>query len=106
MKRYRLTESRLRGMIHEAVKNILRENNFTEFDNYSGFPVEEKPNNDKITTKQIKQLNTIVNSIAGIANNTSENTDLLFNAINNIEKFIEEHTELGPYEDDPYYFGS
>lgn len=92
---YRLTESRLCGMIREAVKGALTEGETTEImSNPFSNPHSDEPQNDRINTKQLKVLDNIVDTIAGIANNTSENTDLLFDAMNSIEKFVEAHTNV------------
>lgn len=46
------------------------------------------PDNDRMSKKEINQLETIANTIANIANNTSDDASLLYEAVNCIEKFI------------------
>lgn len=91
----RLSESKLRGIIREAVKNALTEDNFTEVLS-NPFNDPDEPEDNRISAKQLKVLDNIADTIADIANNTSENADLLFDAINSIEKFVEAHTNVEP----------
>lgn len=75
--------------------SVIGESDVYDEDNYFGgglpdkfFEDDDKPDNDRISKKEINHLNTIADTIADIANNTSDDTDLLFQAINCIEKFV------------------
>ena len=94
-KRIRLTESDLHRIINESVNRILKENSRDiDDDNYFGGGLPDRyfdddaPDNDRISQKQITQLDKIANTIANIANNTSDDTKLLFQAADCIDKFI------------------
>lgn len=50
--------------------------------------------NDRISKLDIKKLNDIANKIADIANNRSDDTELLFQAIEYIEKFIIKYIKI------------
>ncbi len=67
----RLTESDLKNMITETVKRVLREDS-------------RDIDDDRISQKQIVQLDKIADTIAYIANNTSYEAGLLFQAADNI----------------------
>ena len=79
-----------------AVNRVLSENSRDiDDDNYFGgglpdryFDDDDALDNDRISQKQIVQLGNIANTIADIANNTSDETDLLFQAADCIDKFI------------------
>lgn len=72
----RLTESDIHRIVKESVNRVLRENSDGD-----------APDNDRISQKQIGQLDNIANAIAEIANNTSDDTELLFQAAECIDKF-------------------
>jgi len=90
----RLTESDLHKIVKESVNRVLRENGRDiDDDNYFGGGLPDRyfdddaPDNDRISQKQIAQLDNIVNTIADIANNTSDEAELLFQAADCIDKF-------------------
>lgn len=91
----RLTESDLHRMIKESVRQVLKETSIDN-DSYFGGGLPDKyfddndyvPDNDRMSKKEINQLETIANTIANIANNTSDDASLLYEAVNCIEKFI------------------
>ena len=63
-------------------------------DNYFGgglpnryFDDDDAPDDDRISQKQIAQLNNIADVIADIANNTSDEAELLFQAADCISEF-------------------
>ena len=72
----------------------MRENSIDiDDDNYFGGDLPDRylddaPDDDRISQKQIAQLDNISNTIADIANNTSDETHLLFQAVDCIDKFI------------------
>lgn len=90
----RLTESDLKNIIKESVNKILKEYD-EDIDNYYGGGLPDKNSvdddfidSDRISKKDINKLENIADAIADIANNTSDDASLLYQAINNIEKFI------------------
>lgn len=91
----RFTEGDLHRLIKESVNKVLKETSIDN-DNYFGGGLPDKYfddndyvlDNDKISKKEINQLETIADTIANIANNTSDDASLLYEAINCIEKFI------------------
>ena len=89
----RLTESELNRLITESVNRLLREyDKDIDDDNYFGGGLpdnqeEDIPENDSISDTQINQLDNIAGIIADIANNTNDDTELLFQAANLIDKF-------------------
>ena len=90
----KLRESELRRMIAESVKRVLREHSRDiDDDNYFGGGLPDRyfdddaPDDDRISQKQIAQLDNITDVIADIANNTSDETELLFQAADNISEF-------------------
>lgn len=94
--RIRLTESDLHRLIKESVRKVLKETSIDN-DSYFGGGLPDRyfdddddyvPDNDRISKKEINQLETIADTIANIANNTSDDASLLYEAINCIEKFI------------------
>lgn len=94
----RLTENDLHRIVKESAKRVLRENSIDiDDDNYFGGDLPDRyldddaPDNDRISQKQIAQLDNISNTIADIANNTSDETHLLFQAVDCIDKFISKY---------------
>lgn len=94
-RKIRLTESDIHRIVKESVKRVLREDSRDiDDDNYFGGGLPDRyfdddaPDDDRISQKQIAQLDNISNTIADIANNTSDETDLLFQAVDCIDKFI------------------
>lgn len=99
MKRvFKLRESELKHIISESVKGILKEySRDIDDDNYYGGGLpdsffndfdDDAPESDRISQKQLKQLGEIVNTIADIANNISDDADLLFQATDLIDEFL------------------
>ena len=91
----KLTENDLHRIVKESAKRVLRENSIDiDDDNYFGGDLPDRyldddaPDDDRISQKQITQLDNISNTIADIANNTSDETHLLFQAVDCIDKFI------------------
>ena len=90
----RLKEQDLRRIVKESVNRILKEN-FRDIDddNYFGGGLPDRyfddnaPDDDRISQKQIAQLDNIANTIADIANNTNDEAELLFQAADCIDKF-------------------
>lgn len=90
----RLTEQDLHKIVKESVNRVLRENGRDiDDDNYFGGGLPDRYfdddalDNDRISQKQIAQLDNIANTIADIANNTSDEAELLFQAADCIDKF-------------------
>ena len=90
----RLTESDLHKIVKESVNRVLRENGRDiDDDNYFGGGLPDRyfddyaPDDDRISKNQIAQLDNIANTIANIANNTSDEAELLFQAADCIDKF-------------------
>ena len=89
----RLTESELNRLITESVNRLLMEyETDIDDDNYFGGGLpdnqeEDVPENDSISDSQINQLDNIAGIIADIANNTNDDTELLFQAASLIDKF-------------------
>ena len=95
--RVRLTETSLRRIVKESVKRVLREySRDIDDDNYFGGGLPDRyfdddddaPDDDRISQKQIGQLDNLAQAIADIANNTSDETGLLYQAIDCIDEFI------------------
>lgn len=91
----RLTEQDLHRIVKESAKRVLRENSIDiDDDNYFGGDLPDRyldddaPDDNRISQKQIAQLDNISNTIADIANNTSDEAQLLFQAVDCIDKFI------------------
>ena len=92
----KLRESELRRVIAESVKRVLREHSRDiDDDNYFGgglpdryFDYDDAPDDDRISQKQIAQLDNIADTIADIANNTSDEADLLYQAVQCIDEFV------------------
>ena len=98
----RLTEQDLNRMVKASVNRVLREDSRDiDDDSYfgGGLPdryfddYDDAPDNDRISQKQISQLDDIAETIADIANNTSDDTDLLFQAVDCIDKFISRYKQ-------------
>ena len=92
----KLRESELKRMIAESVKRVMREHSRDiDDDNYFGGGLPDRyfddyddvPEDDSISQKQITQLDNIADAIADIANNTSDEAELLFQAVDNISEF-------------------
>lgn len=89
----KLTENSIKEIIAESVKKILKENSIDN-DTYFGGGLPDKyfdddmPDNGKITELDIKELNEIADKLADIGNNRDCDTELLFQAIKCVEKFI------------------
>ena len=99
--RVRLTESDLHRIVKESVKRVLKENSRDiDDDNYFGgglpdryFDDDDAPDGDRISQKQIAQLDNIANTITDIANNTSDEAELLFQAADNISEFTSRYKQ-------------
>lgn len=90
----KLTESDLHGIINESVNKVLREFSIDN-DRYFGGGLPDKyfdndymDDNGRISENEINELNVIMDKIAEIGNNTSDDASLLFQAIDCIERFI------------------
>lgn len=93
----KLTEGDLHNIIKESVNKVLKENSIDiDNDSYFGGGLPDRyfddddyvPDNDRISKKEINQLETIADTIMDLANKTSGDTSLLYNAVDCIEKFI------------------
>lgn len=91
----KLRESELKRIVAESVKRILREyGRDIDDDTYFGGGLPDRysddfpPDSDRISKKQLTQLDKITDMIADIANNASEDTKLLYQAIDKIDEFI------------------
>ena len=98
----RLTEQDLNRMVKASVNRVLREDSRDiDDDSYFGGGLSDRYfddyddalDNDRISQKQISQLDDIAETIADIANNTSDDTDLLFQALDCIDKFISRYNQ-------------
>ena len=94
----RLTEQDLHRIVKESAKRVLRENSIDiDDDNYFGGDLPDRyldddaPDDDRISQKQIAQLDNISNTIADIANDASDEAHLLFQAVDCIDKFISKY---------------
>ena len=90
----RLTESKLKNIISESVRSVLREERDIDDDNYFGGGLpdsyfdDDAPNIVRLTKSQIAQLDSIADTIVDIANDTDDDTELLLQAVDCIEKFL------------------
>lgn len=98
----RLTEQDLNRMVKASVNRVLREDSRDiDDDSYFGGGLSDRYfddyddalDNDRISQKQISKLDDIAETIADIANNTSDDTDLLFQALDCIDKFISRYNQ-------------
>ena len=97
----KLGESELKRTISESVRRVLKEySRDIDDDNYFGgglpdryFDYDDAPDDDRISQKQIAQLDNIADTIADIANNTSDETELLFQAADNISEFTSRYKQ-------------
>lgn len=96
----KLTENKLKQIVAESVKKVLREYRDIDDDNYYGGGLPDKyfdddyaPDTSRITKKELKQLDSISKTIADIANNTSDETDLLFQAVECLDGFISKYKQ-------------
>ena len=91
----RLTESELKHIISESVRRVLREERDIDDDNYFGgglsdnyFDDGDATDTGRISKSEIAQLDNVTDTIFDIANNTSDDAELLYQAGDCIEKFI------------------
>lgn len=95
----RISENELKQIVAESVKNIIKEYRDIDDDNYYGGGLPDKyfdddaPDTGRITEKELKQLDSIAETIADIANNTSDETDLLFQAVECLDGFISKYKQ-------------
>lgn len=94
----RLTESDLRRVVKESAKRILKEYGMDiDDDSYfgGGLPdgdfYDDAPEDDRVSEEQITELGKMSEKIADIANNASGDTELLFQAVECIDKFTQEY---------------
>ena len=98
----RLIEGDLHRIVKNSVNRVLKEQSRDiDDDSYYGgglpdsyFDDDEAPNamtNDSISQTQINQLDNISDIIADIANNISDDAELLFKASDCIDEFIRWH---------------
>lgn len=90
----KLKETELKHMISETVRSVLREERDIDDDNYFGGGLpdsyfdDDAPDTGRISKSEIAQLDKVADTIADIANNTSDDEELLYQAVDCIEKFI------------------
>ena len=93
----------MKRMIAESAKRVLREyDRDIDDDAYfgGGLPDSYSDNDgpldtDRISKEQLAQLDNIADMIADIANNTSDDTELLHQAVKNIEEFMMGYKQQG-----------
>lgn len=92
-----MNESQFRMVVESIVKN-LKEAIDADGDNYFGgglpdsyFKDDEAPETSEIPQEKLKQLENIAGIIADIANNTDEDAELLYQAVDCIDKFLANH---------------
>ena len=89
-KTFKLTESDLHNIIKKSVARMLKENEDSYYG--GGLPShyfdDDKPENDRISQEQLASLDKISEAIADIANNTSDEADLLYQAVQCIDEFV------------------
>lgn len=92
-----MNESQFRMVVESVVRN-LKEAIDADGDNYFGgglpdsyFKDDEAPETSEIPQEKLKQLENIAGIIADIANNTDEDAELLYQAVDCIDKFLANH---------------
>ena len=92
-----MNESQFRMVVESVVRN-LKEAIDVDSDNYFGgglpdsyFKDDEAPETSEIPQEKLKQLENIAGIIADIANNTDEDAELLYQAVDCIDKFLANH---------------
>ena len=92
-----MNESQIRMVVESIVKN-LKETIDVDDDNYFGgglpdsyFKDDEAPETSEIPQEKLNQLENIAGIIADIANNTDEDAELLYQAVDCIDKFLANH---------------
>ena len=84
----------IKNIISESVRSVLREERDIDDDNYFGGGLpdsyfdDDAPNIVRLTKSQIAQLDSIADTIVDIANDTDDDTELLLQAVDCIEKFL------------------
>lgn len=96
-KKKAMNESQIRMVVESIVKK-LNEAVDIDGDNYFGdglpdsyFKDDEAPETSEIPQEKLKQLEDIAGIIADIANNTDEDAELLYQAVDCIDKFLASH---------------
>ena len=97
----RITDGDLKEIIKESVKVVLKEyNRDIDMDNYYGgglpdkyFDNDDVPDSGRITQKELTELNSIAEAIYNIANNTSDDASLLYQAAHCLDEFISKHKQ-------------
>ena len=92
-----MNESQIKMVVESIVKN-LKEAIDADGGNYIGgglpdsyFKDDEAPETSEIPQEKLKQLENIAGIIADIANNTDEDAELLYQAVDCIDKFLANH---------------
>jgi hypothetical protein len=92
-----MNESQIKMVVESIVKK-LKEAIDVDGDNYFGgglpdsyFKGDEAPETSEIPQEKLKQLENIAGIIADIANNTDEDAELLYQAVDCIDKFLASH---------------
>ena len=92
-----MNESQIKMVVESIVKN-LKEAIDVDGDNYFGgglpdsyFNDDEAPETSEIPQEKLNQLENIAGIIADIANNTDEDAELLYQAVDCIDKFLANH---------------
>lgn len=92
-----MNESQFRMVVESIVKK-LKEAIDVDGDNYFGgglpdsyFKDDEAPETSEIPQEKLNQLENIAGIIADIANNTDEDVELLYQAVDCIDKFLANH---------------
>lgn len=92
-----MNESQIRMVVESIVKN-LKEAVDVDGDNYFGGGLpdsyskdDEAPETSEISQEKLNQLENIAGIIADIANNTDEYAELLYQAVDCIDKFLANH---------------
>ena len=90
----KLTESDIKEIIKESVRNILQEYDYEDGHPY-GWPddyfdsEEDMQDNQKLTVDDVAKIEKCIDEIAEIANNKNDDCYGLYDAINTIEEFVE-----------------